>query len=182
MSRVESSGKGRARDPRMGRFIKQTIVEELDQLTKEEQTEKEKNLSIKKIKEELDDNEETMRIYETTIEMLQKQLKIKEMKSGFVGAEFVTQEKAHKQLEEDLTDQINELRIFKRKNPLMAASLELDFKVGKPKEYDGSPEKLQAFISQCELVFTTQTKKFTNPRAKILYLSGNWTCRIYVFL
>ena len=111
-----------------------------------------------------------MKVYEATIEMLQRQLKIEEMKSGSVGAQYASEERTRKLLAEELTEQINELRIFKRKNPILATGLDLDFKVGKPEEYDGTPEKLQAFISQCKLVFATQTKKFSDPRAKILYL------------
>ena len=170
MSGIESSGKARARDPKTGRFVKQSISEELERITEEELTEKEKNTAIEKIKEDLDDNEETMKVYEATIEMLQRQLKIEEMKSGSVGAQYASQERTRKLLEEELTEQLDELRIFKRKNPILATGLDLDFKVGKPEEYDGTPEKLQAFISQCELVFATQTKKFADPRAKILYL------------
>src|ERR1700743_437588 len=170
MSVAESSSKARARDPKTGRFIKQTITEELDKFVEEELTDKEKNTAVDKIKEELDDNEETMKVYEATIEMLQRRLKIEEMKSGSIGAQFASTERTRKLLEEELTAQIDELRIFKKKNPLLAASLELDFKVSKPEEFDGTPEKVQAFISQCELVFATQKKKFADPRAKILYL------------
>ena len=154
MSGIESSGKARARDPKTGRFVKQSISEELERITEEELTEKEKTTAIEKIKEDLDDNEETMRVYEATIEMLQRQLKIEEMKSGSVGAQYASQERTRKLLEEELTDQLDELRIFKRKNPILATGLDLDFKVGKPEEYDGTPEKLQAFISQCELVLS----------------------------
>ena len=170
MSGIKSSGKAQARDPKTGRFIKQTISEELDRFAEEELTEMEKSTAIEKIKEELDDNEETMKVYESTIELLQKCLKIEEMRSGSVGAQYASKERTCKLLEEELTDRIDELRIFKRKNPILAVSLDLDFNVGKPEEYDRSSEKLQALISQCKLVFATQTKKFTNPRAKILYL------------
>ena len=170
MSGIGSSSKARERDPTTGRFIKKTITEELDRFVDEELTEKEKTSAIDKIKDELDDNEETMKLFESTIEVLQRQLKIEEMKSGSVGAQYASKERTRKLLEEELTDQIAELRIFKRKNPLLAASMELDFKVGKPEEFDGTPEKLQPFLSQCELVFATQSKKFNDPRAKILYL------------
>ena len=103
MSGIESSGKGRARDPKTGRFIEQMITEQLDCFTNKDITEKEKNTAIEKIKE-LDNNEETMKVYKATIDMLQKQLKIEGMKSGSVGAQFAPQERTRKLLKEDLAD------------------------------------------------------------------------------
>ena len=165
----EMKGKGPARDPRTGRFIKKTISDVIEKLDDEDLDQKEKDSVLEELKEEASHADEILGNYEEMISLLQRKLAIEEMKSTYVGTEEAQTRAKQKELEERLEDEVDKMRLFRRKT-IPTGTTDLDIKVAKPEEYDGTPEKLLPFLTQCELVFGSQTKKFEQPMARFLYI------------
>src|ERR1700743_1128026 len=166
---TEMKGKGPARDRRTGRFIKKTISDIVEKLDDEDLDQKEKESALEEIKEEAKYADEILGNYEEMISLLQRKLAIEEMKSTYVGTEEAQMRTKQKELEEKLEDEVDKMRLFRRKT-IPTGTTDLDIKVAKPEEYDGTPEKLLPFLTQCELVFGSQTKKFEQPMARFLYI------------
>ena len=75
--------------------------------------------------------------------------------------------KAKKEIEK-LRDDVNYYQRV-RETGLYTDDVEISIKVAKPEPFDGESRNVDSFLTACELVFHTQTKKFENPKAKVYY-------------
>jgi len=73
---------------------------------------------------------------------------------------------AHEKVKKELGD----LKKLEDQDLLLGRYDELDLKVAKPEPFDGKPENVDGFITACELVFQTSTKKFEHNKARIFYV------------
>ena len=168
---ASASGKGRARDPITGRFIRAEIVEKLEALASAQgETEEGKRPEdlVEGIKELAEHAEEKMEQYENDIENLKRKIKILELD---IKVSAITQQSTERGLQEkstSLDQEINQLRLLKSQKVLIDAT-KLDIKLPPPEEYDRTPSKLRPFLTQCELVFQGKTDQYQSGKSRVLY-------------
>ena len=172
-SSTSKGGKGteRARDA-YGRFIKKDALEALDALESElgvaSETDVKDHVAILTIKEEMEKAESDLNLFEERVKDLERQLELSTWVSNSEALNRAKERKAVEEQKEALKKEIEEISLTKESG-IMGDGADLDIKAPPPEEFDGSPEKLRSFLTQCELVFAMKAKKFESGRARILY-------------
>jgi hypothetical protein len=184
-----STGKGpeRARSVVTGRFIRAGTEAQFQKLgvgidppspteeeTVEAETETDEHRALKSIKEQVDKADEVMETMQDTIDRLEQELEFAKLSSQ-VGRLANSQER--KEYEEDkwkVGKQLKDLSLTKA-GDLLKTGEDLDIKITAPEAYDGTPEKLRTFLTQCELVFAMRQDKFQSGKSRLLYVLAHCT-------
>ena len=158
----------RLRDDK-GRFIRQPVDEAIDSIIGPVEPTEDKE-SWDTIREGLDAASET-------IATLQEELQQKDIVSVITGAgQYNEKRTAEKRLEEaerkikQLEEEASVAKGLKTLDIYEDDDEDISIKVAKPEPFDGKPEKAEAFLAACDLVFKTQTKRFAGTKSKVYYV------------
>ena len=151
-----------------GRFIKQTTQEELVKLEAHVNIPEGADNPFKNIREQVAKADMAFEHYETEMQLLTQRNQILELqlKATSIGLKQAKEDQKHKQ--DLLSKELEAFSLLKSKENFMIPE-ELDIKIAPPEDYDGSPGNFLPFITQCELVFQGQTKKFASGKARTIY-------------
>lgn len=160
---------------RDGRFITAATRNEMEELETEIGTLEDDDpeaagpkLALAHIKEQIAQAEIAMENYESKIADLQKEVDLSKWIENSEVLQRAKKQKLLDQEREQIRKELADISLTKTEE-LLGGEDDLDIKVTPPDDFDGSPEKLKGFLTQCKLIFAMRPKKFQSGKARLLY-------------
>ena len=172
---ASTSGQGPRRNPtRTARkdFNPQEALDTIEKIHKEvnpENPDTELEVELSDLKGHIEDATSTLDLMAQRIATLEHQISASEWKNTSISAQINKEQQSRKEEEQEVKKALKKLSILQDGN-VLGIDDDLDVKVPAPEEFDGSPAKLKAFLTQCDLVFTMRSEKFASGKAKLLYV------------
>ena len=154
------------RDTR-GRFVKASVQEAVSTLTTEDVSSEHEKEALDTIEEQMENAETTFNDLEEEIKRLRLQLDVEHLKNKTMTNERTSAKKRIEEQERELRAEIGRISLLQ--GDTMLGNEEIDIKVAKPDPFSGDSRKIVPFLTQCDLVFSGQTKKYESGKARVLY-------------